>query len=197
MTPPSPGADPVGAPQGPGPRRALPGRLVWVVAVGVAGIIVVLDQATKVLAVSRLADGPIDLGLVALNLVYNPNAAFGIPGFTGMFLIVTVVVIALIARMLLTADRLALAFAYGLVAGGALGNAIDRMMRDPGFPDGAVVDFVDLGWFPVFNVADSAISVGAVLVIGLLLLSDREQAREERRRQEHESVRPATVPPRR
>lgn len=179
------------------PRRALPGRLIWVVALAVAGVVVVLDQATKLLAEWHLADGPIDLGLVDLTLVRNPNAAFGIPGFTGMFLIVTVVVVALVARMLVTADRLSLAFAYGLVTGGALGNALDRALRDPGFPDGAVVDFINLGWFPVFNVADSAISVGAVLVIALLLLSDRERAREERARQQRQSVRPDTVPPRR
>lgn len=180
----------------PTPRRALPGRLVWVVALGVAGFVWVLDQATKLLAEWHLADDPVDLGALALTLVRNPNAAFGLPGFTGMFLIATVVVLALIARMLVTADRLSLALAYGLVAGGALGNATDRGLREPGFPDGAVVDFIDVGWFPVFNVADSAISVGAVLVIGLLLLSDRERAREDRARERHQSVRPDTVAPR-
>ena len=190
--------DPRPGNEGPGsPRRALPGRLVWVVAVGVAGVVVVLDQATKLLAEWHLADGPIDLGLLALTLVRNPNAAFGIPGFTGMFLIVTVVVVALVARMLTRADRLLLAFAYGLVTGGALGNAVDRALREPGFPDGAVVDFIDVGWFPVFNVADSAITVGAVLVLGLVRLRDREEAREERAREQHRSVRPEPLPPRR
>lgn len=177
-------------------RHPLPGRLVWVVAVGVAAIIAVLDQATKTLAVEHLPGQPIEFGLVALRLVLNPNAAFGIPGFPGMFLLVTVVVLALVARLLVTTDRLWLAFAYGLVVGGALGNGIDRALRAPGFPAGEVVDFLDVGWWPVFNIADSAISVGAVLVVVLLLRRDREEAAEAADREAHESVRPETSPPR-
>ncbi len=177
--------------------RALPGRLVWVVAIGVATIVGVLDQATKQLAERHLEAGPIDLGIVSLTLVRNPNAAFGIPGFTGMFLIVTVVVLAIIVRMLTRADRFSLAAAFGLVAGGAIGNAVDRITRPPGFPDGAVVDFVNLGWFPVFNVADAAITVGAVLVVLLLVITDRQEARRAEARVGREPVRPETVSPRR
>lgn len=176
-------------------RHPLPGRLVWVVAVGVAAIITILDQATKTLAVEHLAGQPVELGVLALRLVRNPNAAFGIPGFPGMFLIITVVVVALVARLLATTDRLWLAFAYGLVVGGALGNGLDRAFRQPGFPAGEVVDFLDVGWWPVFNVADSAITVGAVLVVLLLLRRDREEALEAADREAHESVRPETTPP--
>lgn len=178
-------------------RRPLPGRLVWVVAVGVAGCVLLLDQATKVLAVWHLSDQAVALGPLALRLLRNPNAAFGLPGFPGMFLLVTVLVLALVARQLPHTDRLWLACAYGLVLGGALGNGVDRVLRDPGFPQGAVIDFLDLGWFPTFNVADSAITVGAVLVIALLLWDDREQAAEDAARQDHRSVRPETPPPRR
>lgn len=177
-------------------RHPLPGRLVWVVAVGVAGLITVLDQATKVLAVEHLPGSPIDLGVVTLRLVLNPNAAFGIPGFPGMFLLVTVIVTLLIGRLLASTDRLWLAFAYGLVVGGALGNGLDRALREPGFPEGAVVDFLDLGWFPVFNVADSAISVGAVLLVVLLFLREREEAEASAGGGDEESVRPETAPPR-
>ena len=179
------------------PRHPLPGRLVWVVAVGVAGIIAVLDQATKVLAVEFLSDQSIDWGLVAFRLVRNPNAAFGIPGFPGMFLLVTVIVAVLIGRLLYTTDRLWLAFAYGLVLGGAVGNALDRVFRPPGFPEGAVVDFVAVGRFPVFNVADSGITVGAVLLIVLLLRRDQEKAREEAAHPDQKAVRPDTSSPRR
>ncbi len=52
-----------------------------------------------------------------------------------------------------------------LVLGGALGNLIDRVFRTPGFLKGAVVDFVHVGQFPTFNVADSAITIGAVLIV--------------------------------
>lgn len=193
MNEPSPGALQVV------PRHPLPGRLVWVVAFGAAAIVAIVDQATKVLAVGLLADGSVDLGFVTLRLLRNPNAAFGIPGFTGMFLIVTVVVTVLVARLLARTDRLWLAFGYGLVLGGAFGNGIDRALRTPGFPGGKVVDFFDLGWFPVFNVADSAITVGATLVIVLMMWRERQEAQSAALANPNEtaSVRPDTMPPQR
>jgi signal peptidase II len=59
----------------------------------------------------------------------------------------------------------AVAFALGLVLGGAFGNLSDRLFRDPGLLRGAVVDFIDLQWWPVFNVADMAVSCGCVLLV--------------------------------
>lgn len=178
------------------PRRALPGRLVWVVWAAVAGAVVVCDQATKAIAVSELSDRVVDLGVMDLRLVRNPNAAFDIPGFPGMFLIVAVVVVTMVIRTLPSTDRLTLVAGYGLLTGGAIGNAIDRLARYPGFPSGHVVDFFDLRWFPVFNIADSAIVCGAVLLSLLLVLAEREERRQAaipRRR----SVRPGTGSPRR
>jgi signal peptidase II len=55
--------------------------------------------------------------------------------------------------------------ALTLVLGGALGNLVDRFVRAPGFLRGHVIDFVSVGWWPVFNVADSCVSIGAVLLI--------------------------------
>jgi len=126
-----------------------------------------LDQVTKQIAVTTFGERPVDLGFARLVLVRNPDAAFGIPGFPGMFLIVTVVVLVLVARTLPRVTSVAVAVAYGLVVGGALGNAIDRVVRPPGFPAGAVIDFIHLGpWFPwTFNVADSGITVGAAFLI--------------------------------
>ena len=178
------------------PRRALPGRLVWVVWGAIALAVVVIDQATKALAVLELSDRTIDLGVMDLHLVRNPNAAFDIPGFPGMFLLVAVVVVTMIVRTLPSTDRLSLATGYGLLTGGAVGNAIDRVARDPGFPAGHVVDFFDLGWYPVFNIADSAIVCGAIALAVLLLLVERDERRQAaapRRR----SVRPGTGTPRR
>jgi signal peptidase II len=192
---PEPVAPPSGTADGPAPRRRpLPGRLIYVVCIGTAAIWALLDQATKVLAVELLSQrGLVDAGVggwLEWNLVRNPNAAFGIPGFPGMFIIVTLVVLVLIAKTLPRTDRLALGFAYGLVAGGAVGNALDRVFRPPGFPEGAVVDFIKVGWWPTFNVADSGIVTGAVLIILLLLLADREERERERVRRSHRSVRP-------
>jgi signal peptidase II len=178
------------------PRRALPGRLVWVVWAAVALAILVCDQATKAIAVAELSNRVIDLGFMDLRLVRNPHAAFGIPGFSGMFPIVAVVVVTMIVRALPDTDRLSLAGGYGLLTGGALGNAIDRIVRHPGPPNGHVVDFFDLRWFPVFNIADSAIVCGAIALGLLLMLAEREERRlaEAPRRP---SVRPDTSTPRR
>lgn len=176
-------------------RRALPGRTRYSLCIGVAVIWLLLDQATKVLALKTLAFGqPVDswLPLVEWQLVTNPNAAFGIPGFTGMFVLVTILVLVLIGRALPRTDRLSLAFAYGLVSGGALGNAFDRLFRANGFPDGEVVDFISLGFWPTFNIADVGIVVGAALVVVLLLRSETED--HERAGGGSQSVRPTSVP---
>ena len=72
--------------------------------------------------------------------------------------------------------------ALSLVLGGALGNLIDRIFRSPGFLRGAVVDFVHVGQFPTFNVADSAITIGAVLIVIWAVRADRDRARRRRAR---------------
>lgn len=163
----------------------------------VAGIVLVLDQATKLIAMETLEANapPVDtlLPLVQWRLLTNPDAAFGIPGFTGMFLVVTVVVVVLIVRVLPRTDRLSMAVAYGLVVGGALGNAGDRLFR--GFPDGEVVDFISIGFWPVFNLADTGIVIGAGMIVALLLRADREARRRERAAADHESVRPGDGSP--
>ena len=63
-----------------------------------------------------------------------------------------------------------------LVLGGALGNLMDRIFRAPGFMRGHVVDFVAVGWYPVFNVADSCITIGAILLVVRSLRSPPEAA---------------------
>lgn len=175
-------------------RRARPGRLVYLTTLGVAAIWCLLDQATKVIAVELLQGrGVVDAGLGGVlewQLVRNPNAAFGIPGFSGMFVVIAVLVVVLVARALPRTDRLSLAFAYGLVTGGVLGNIGDRLFRTPGFPDGAVVDFIKIGWWPRFNLADTGIVVGALLIVLLLGRIDREERMAAQARAAHRSVRP-------
>ncbi len=185
-----------GAPELPRARRrpASPGRVAGVFSV-VVTLVVVLDQLAKEYAVRVLGTAPVDLGWVRLVDVRNANAAFNIPGFPGLFIAVTVVVVVLVVRALPRTDRTALGLGYGLVTGGALGNCIDRIVRPPGFPSGAVVDIVDLGWFPVFNLADSCITVGALLVAITLTLVDREERAAGRERADHVSVRPDVQPP--
>lgn len=177
-------------------RRVWPPRRVARLFAIVTLVWVALDQLTKLTAVRVFAADPVDLGFVRLVDVRNEGAAFGIPGFPGLFLAVTVVVVTLVLRALPHADRPALGLAYGLVVGGALGNGLDRIFRSPGFPSGAVVDFIDLGWFPVFNVADSGITVGATLLVLLLTQVERSQGSATSEQAEQRSVRPATQPPR-
>jgi signal peptidase II len=163
------------------PRAGSARRTATVFAL-VATVWVALDQATKLLAVRVFDDNPVDLGWIRLVDVRNENAAFGIPGFPGLFLIVTVVVLTLVIRSLPRTDSVAVAAVYGLIVGGALGNAVDRVFRAPGFPAGAVVDFLDLGWWPVFNVADIGITCGAALLVVLLWRAERREPAGERSR---------------
>ena len=146
---------------------------------GVAALVVVLDQLTKHWALHALDDGPIDLvGSLRLKLTFNAGAAFSLGGGkTRLIAAVGLVVVAVIVRLGLRAERRLQALGLGVVLGGALGNLVDRAFRTgDGLLGGHVVDFVDLQWWPIFNLADSALWVG----IGLLLLSSRESGGEGR-----------------
>lgn len=145
------------------------GRRVLVVALlTTAGLVLALDQLAKAWAVRTLGDGrSIEVvgELVQLRLFRNPGAAFSFAtGATWIFTVVaTVASIAIVRASRHLGSRL-WALALGLLLGGALGNLVDRLFREPGFPSGHVVDFVDLPRLFVFNVADASISTAAVLI---------------------------------
>ena len=119
----------------------------------------------------RLVEGePVQLvpGVLDLYLLYNPGAAFSLA--TGMTWVLTLVAGAVVVGVALMARRLgsrAWALTLGLLLGGALGNLTDRLLREPGFGVGHVVDFLRLPRWPVFNLADTSIVVAAVLVVVL------------------------------
>jgi signal peptidase II len=139
-------------------------------------VVVALDQLTKQLALSTLDDGPVDLvGSLRLALTFNDGAAFNFgSGRTTGIALLALAISAVIVVLGLRADRTAVAVGYGVVLGGALGNVLDRAFRaGDGFLGGRVVDFVDPGWWPVFNLADAALWVG----IGLLLLASLREER--------------------
>jgi signal peptidase II len=71
-----------------------------------------------------------------------------------------------------------MSWAYALIAGGAIGNVVDRMLREDKWMNGRVVDFIDFQWFPVFNIADSCISIGAVLLVCALWMQSHEEKKE-------------------
>lgn len=136
---------------------------------GMAALAVAVDQLAKQWALTALQDGPVDLvGSLRLNLTFNDSAAFSLGGGrTTLISLVGVVIVAVVVRLGLRARRRMEAAGLGVVLGGALGNLVDRAFRDGnGFLGGRVVDFVDLQWWPVFNLADVSLWVG----IGLLVI---------------------------
>ena len=149
----------------------------------IAVAVIAADQLTKWWAVSTLPGDPIEVipGVLYLRHVTNAGAAFGLLPGAGSF--IALGAIAASVLILMMAHRLPgrlEAVAMGLVLGGALGNLGDRFFRGPGLLDGRVVDFVDFEYFPAFNLADSAITVGAILaVLAAFVLSPGSRAGEE------------------
>ncbi|MEV4632951.1 signal peptidase II [Rhodococcus coprophilus] len=142
-------------------------RALFVLAI----LIYVADLVTKVLAVHYIdpAD-PISIigDTVTLTLVRNPGAAFSMAtGMTWLLTLVAIGVVIGVVKIGRTLQSRWWALGLGLVLGGALGNLTDRLFRSPGPLQGHVVDFVSVGWWPVFNVADSSIVCGAVLLVVL------------------------------
>jgi signal peptidase II len=129
--------------------------------------IVMADQATKTWAVRVLSDHAIHVvGPIDLRLSRNPGGAFST--FTQATPVLAVLALGLAAALVHSVrradDRLS-AIAFAVVLGGAIGNLVDRFARAPGLLRGEVIDFVKVGWWPTFNVADAAITIGAVLLL--------------------------------
>ena len=148
------------------------GRRVLVVALlTTAAVVLAFDQLAKAWAVRALGDGrSIEvLGeLVQLRLFRNPGAAFSFAtGTTWIFTVIATVASIAIVRASRHLGSALWTLALGLLLGGALGNLTDRLFREPGFPSGHVVDFIDLPRLFVFNVADASIT-GAAALIALL-----------------------------
>ena len=139
----------------------------------VALVALLADIGTKLLVVERLeGKEPIELlgGAVTLAVSRNSGAAFSVAeGATVVFTLVAVGVAVFIVRTLPRLRSSAWAVTLGLLLGGAVGNLVDRLTRAPGIGRGAVVDFISVPHFATFNVADSAITVGAVLAVLLSL----------------------------
>lgn len=140
-------------------------------------IVLVADRVTKHLAMTHLEYGhPVNVvgDTVRWVLVFNPGAAFSF-GTSMTWLFTLFQALAVIAA-LVVAVRIRYspwAVGVGLVAGGAGGNLIDRLTRPPGFLHGEVIDFIAVGWWPVFNLADCGVVVGMALV-AWLLVTDRD-----------------------
>lgn len=144
---------------------------------GIAGVVLVLDQLTKWWAIEALADPPrvIDLfWTLRFNLLYNRGTAFSLTDDSGPIVsVIAVVVVVFLLRSGRQQRSPWVLLSYGLVAGGTVGNLVDRVFREgDGILRGGVVDFVDPQWFPVFNLADAALTIGIVVLLLAGFLTD-------------------------
>lgn len=155
------------------PRRVRPAKRHIVVLASVAAFVLAADQTTKSIVAAHLHPGSsphILGGLFYFSLIRNSGAAWGLAGgATILFALISAIVAGAIIRIAGRLHSTPWAIALGLLLGGALGNLSDRIFREPGFLRGRVVDFIsvfapDGRHFPIFNIADSAITTGAVLL---------------------------------
>jgi len=144
--------------------------MFWIVTISVF----VVDYAVKWLAQTHLPYGepqPLVAGFLWLRLVYNQGAAFGV--LQGKVWLLMLIAVAFLGGLLWWMRTQTLSFserlACGFIAGGALSNLYDRAVL------GHVVDYIDFGWWPVFNIADSCICIG----VGLLILSEFSKGRKQ------------------
>ncbi|MFJ9024651.1 signal peptidase II [Streptomyces sp. NPDC102259] len=135
----------------------------------VATFAYVIDLVSKMIVVAKLEHhAPIEIigDWLKFEAIRNAGAAFGFgEAFTIIFTVIATAVIVVIARLARKLYSLPWAIALGLLLGGALGNLTDRIFRAPGVFEGAVVDFIAPKHFAVFNLADSAIVCGGILIV--------------------------------
>jgi signal peptidase II len=148
----------------------------------VAAAVIGFDQLTKQWAVGSLTEGGTPkhvLGWLQFNLHFNSGMAFSRGTGLGRVIGLLAVVVSVVLFSSLRRHRgLAAIVAIGLISGGAVGNVLDRLFRSKtGFLNGAVVDFIDLQHWPIFNIADSAVVVGAGLLMIDSWRQDRARAR--------------------
>ncbi len=142
-------------------REIVRAMLLWLILI----VILVLDQAAKYLASINLLEGetiPVINGIFHITLVHNRGAAFGLfQAHSGVFVVLSIIVASLILYLNYrwVNKGTLVTCVLALIVGGAVGNLIDRIRL------GYVVDFLDFRIWPVFNVADSAISIGTIVLI--------------------------------
>ncbi len=187
--------DPGGTTTSP-PRHA---RLRWLFAAVAAGLYAV-DVTTKIVAVERLTDHP-DVHVVGeilqLHLTRNAGAAFSLgTQFTIVLSCVAVVAVAVVLWLSRRLGSVGWAIALGALLAGISGNLTDRILRDPGPFRGHVIDFLMLPNWPVFNVADICINIGAGLVLLQAFRGIRiDGSRERHRRSDDQADEPSDAEP--
>ncbi len=143
--------------------------------VAVAAFVLAADIITKALVVAHLRpDEPVHVlgNVLMFDLLRNSGAAFSVgTGYTIVFTAIALGVVGYIVRTARNLRSIGWAVTLGLLLGGAMGNLGDRLFRAPGFLRGNVVDWIEVTrYWPVFNLADSAIVCGGILTVLLALL---------------------------
>lgn len=168
---------------GRGPREALPDVIArrqrrearqryWLMGV-IALAVVVLDQLVKVIVRSTIQPGEVVDVLPGIDFVHvtNTGIAFSLfSGSTGVIAVLTLITIAVIAVVLVAyaGQHRLVPIGGGLLLGGSIGNLIDRMTRE------GVTDFIAIGAWPAFNVADTAVTCGAILLVIAVIFTGRD-----------------------
>lgn len=138
--------------------------------------VVIADQATKNWALNSLSDGrTIDLfWTLRFNLVFNSGMAFSQGQGLGRLIGLLAIGVAMWLWLSLKKASTNLSLVgTAMLIGGALGNVVDRLFRGEKWLAGSVIDFIDLQWFPVFNIADSAVTLGAAMLITSSVVASR------------------------
>jgi signal peptidase II len=140
--------------------------------VAVAAVIVALDQWSKHWAVGSLSDGHIVDVISTLHFKLSFNSGMAFSTGSGLGPIIGILAIGVTIGMIIWQLRMVRAgessrfmlVVTGMIVGGAWGNVVDRLFRGEAWLRGSVVDFIDLQWWPVFNIADAAVTVGVILM---------------------------------
>ena len=143
----------------------------------IAVLVVLLDQLTKEIAIANLSDGNVVevFGeVLRLRLAYNDSAAFSMGvGATWVLAIIASIAVLVLLWFGPKSKTLMWSVISAFVLGGAAGNLVDRLTREPGFLNGHVVDFIAIPFnFPIFNIADSFLVIGVSLAILRTLMGD-------------------------
>ena len=153
-------------------------RIIQIIVLGIAAALIFVDQLAKSIVIATqqpYVSKPLIGDLVKIYLTYNDSAAFSIGfGITWVFTVLSAIAaLALIwySRKIISGSWAVL---FGLALGGVVGNLIDRLTRAPGFGIGKVVDFIQVPFnFAIFNLADSAIVVVAIITVIRVLRGDK------------------------
>jgi signal peptidase II len=152
-------------------------RRWWLIGLASA-LVIVADQVTKWWARNELESPMHVIGSLRFNLAFNSGTAFPrVQGWRQDLAVPAVVLVAVPLRACRCVRAPRGALAMGLVLGGAVGNLIDRVVQPgDGILGGRVTDFIDLQWWPVFNIADAGITVGGIALVLLGLVGDAADA---------------------